>query len=196
MRVTKSPYRLAPSEIEELSSQLRELQDKILKDKLCNAPVLALLDGPEDFIVYCDVLGLGLGCVLMHRVSTAELTNIKEAMADHAWINAIQEELHQFKRLNVWELVDKPFGKTEKGINFKESYAPVARLEVVRIFVAYDAHKSLLIYQLDVETTFLNGPLKEEVYVAQPYGFVDPDHPKKSPSKESSIWIEVSSKSL
>nr|GEY47762.1 putative reverse transcriptase domain, ribonuclease H-like domain, aspartic peptidase domain protein [Tanacetum cinerariifolium] len=93
--VTKSPYRLAPSEMEELSGQLRELQDKgfirpslspwgalcktfdwgeeqelafqTLKDKLCNVPVLALPDGPKDFLVYCNASGLGLGCVLMQR---------------------------------------------------------------------------------------------------------------------------------
>ncbi|GJU09546.1 reverse transcriptase domain-containing protein [Tanacetum coccineum] len=57
-----------------------------------------------------------------------------------------------------------------------ESFAPVARLEAVRIFVAYAAHKSFPIYQMDVKTAFLNGPVKEEVYVAQPEGFVDPDH--------------------
>ncbi|GJX36844.1 retrovirus-related pol polyprotein from transposon TNT 1-94 [Tanacetum coccineum] len=67
----------------------------------------------------------------------------------------------------------------EEGIDFEESFAPVARLEAVRIFVAYAAHKSFPIYQMDVKTTFLNGPLKEEVYVAQPDGFVDPDHPEK-----------------
>ncbi|GKD71386.1 retrovirus-related pol polyprotein from transposon TNT 1-94, partial [Tanacetum coccineum] len=94
------------------------------------------------------------------------------------------------------ELVDKPFGKNviklkwlwknkkdedhqEEGINFEESFAPVARLEAVRIFVAYAAHKSFPIYQMDVKMVFLNGPLKEEVYVAQPDGFVDPDQPKK-----------------
>ncbi|GJT94301.1 ribonuclease H-like domain-containing protein [Tanacetum coccineum] len=60
-----------------------------------------------------------------------------------------------------------------------ESFAPVARLEAVRIFVAYAAHKSFPIYQMDVKTAFLNGPLKEEVYVAQPDRFVDPDHPDK-----------------
>ncbi|GJS83389.1 retrovirus-related pol polyprotein from transposon TNT 1-94 [Tanacetum coccineum] len=67
----------------------------------------------------------------------------------------------------------------EEGIDFEESFAPVARLEAVRIFVAYAAHKSFPIYQMDVKTAFLNGPLKEEVYVAQPDGFVDPDHPDK-----------------
>nr|GEU77284.1 hypothetical protein [Tanacetum cinerariifolium] len=67
----------------------------------------------------------------------------------------------------------------EEGIDFEESFAPVARLEAVRIFIAYAAHKSFLIFQMDVKTAFLNGPLKEEVYVAQPDGFVDPDHPEK-----------------
>ncbi|GKA81594.1 retrovirus-related pol polyprotein from transposon TNT 1-94, partial [Tanacetum coccineum] len=113
-------------------------------------------------------------CMFTLTVSTAEPKNIKEAM---------QEELHQFDRLQVWELVDKPFGKTgyaqEEGIDFEESFAPVAHLEAVQIFIAYVAHKSFPIYQMDVKTTFLNGLLKEEVYVAQPDGVVDPDHPEK-----------------
>ncbi|GJY67798.1 retrovirus-related pol polyprotein from transposon TNT 1-94 [Tanacetum coccineum] len=92
---------------------------------------------------------------------------------------SMQEELHQFDKLQVWELVDKPFGKNEEGIDFEESFAPVARMEAVRIFFAYVAHKSFPIYQMDVKTAFLNGSLKEEVYVAQPDGFVDPDHPEK-----------------
>nr|GEV16887.1 retrovirus-related Pol polyprotein from transposon TNT 1-94 [Tanacetum cinerariifolium] len=150
-------------------------------------------------------------CMFALTVSTAEPKNIKEAMADFAWIEAMQEELHQFDRLQVWELVDKPFSKTvirlkllrknkkdedktvirnkarlvakgyaqKEGIDIEESFAPVARLEAVRIFVAYAAHKSFPIYQMDVKTSFLNGPLKEEVYVAQPNGFVEPDHPEK-----------------
>nr|GEU51420.1 hypothetical protein [Tanacetum cinerariifolium] len=96
----------------------------------------------------------------------AESSSHTIAMADSAWIEAMQEELHQFDRLQ------------EEGIYFEESFAPVARLEAVRIFIAYAAHKSFPIYQMDVKTTFLNGPLKEEVYVAQPDGFVDPDHPE------------------
>ncbi|GJU26104.1 retrovirus-related pol polyprotein from transposon TNT 1-94 [Tanacetum coccineum] len=67
----------------------------------------------------------------------------------------------------------------EKGIDFEVSFAPVARLEAVQLFVAYAAHKSFTIYQMDVKTAFLNCPLKEEVYVAQPDEFVDPDHPGK-----------------
>ncbi|GJT85288.1 ribonuclease H-like domain-containing protein [Tanacetum coccineum] len=118
-------------------------------------------------------------CMFALTVSTAEPKNIKEAMDDSAWIEAMQEELHQFDRLQVWELVDKPFGKNEEGIDFEESFAPVARLEAVWISVAYDAHKSCPIYQMDMKTEFLNGPLKEEVYVAQPGGFVDPNHPEK-----------------
>ncbi|GJU75205.1 ribonuclease H-like domain-containing protein [Tanacetum coccineum] len=73
----------------------------------------------------------------------------------------------------------------------------VARLEAVRIFIAYAAHKSFLIYQMDVKMAFLNGPLKEEVYVAQPEGFVDPDHlEKRLPFRERFVWIKTSSKSL
>nr|GFA94080.1 hypothetical protein [Tanacetum cinerariifolium] len=106
-------------------------------------------------------------CMFALTVSIVEPKNIKEAMADSTWIEAMQEELHQFDRLQ------------EECIDFEESFALVARLEAVRIFIVYAAHKSFPIYQMDVKTTFLNGPLKEEVYVAQPDGFVDPDHPEK-----------------
>nr|GEV65828.1 hypothetical protein [Tanacetum cinerariifolium] len=128
-------------------------------------------------------------CMFALTVSTAEPKKIKEAMADSAWIEAMQEELHQFDRI-------QGYAKKE-GIDFEESFAPVARLEAVQIFVAYAAHKSFPIYQKDVKTEFLNGPLKEEVYVSQPEGFVDPDHPEKVlPTHESSLWIEASSKGV
>ncbi|GKF41822.1 retrovirus-related pol polyprotein from transposon TNT 1-94, partial [Tanacetum coccineum] len=65
----------------------------------------------------------------------------------------------------------------EKGIDFKESFALVARIEAIRIFIENVAHKNMTIYQMDVKTTFLNGKLKEEVYVSQPEGFVDQDNP-------------------
>nr|GEW75332.1 hypothetical protein [Tanacetum cinerariifolium] len=152
-------------------------------------------------------------CMFALTMSRTEPKNIKEAMADSAWIESMQEELHQFDRLDVWELVDRPLCKNvinmkwlwknkrkrdeentvirnksrlvakgyaqKEGIDFEESFAQVARLEAVRLFIAYTAHKSFTVYQMDVKTTFLYGPLKEEVYVNQPDGFVDPYHPNK-----------------
>ncbi|GJY17409.1 retrovirus-related pol polyprotein from transposon TNT 1-94 [Tanacetum coccineum] len=67
----------------------------------------------------------------------------------------------------------------QEGINFEESFAPVARLEAVRLFVAYVAHKSFPVYQTEVKTAFLYGPRKEEVYVNKPDGFIDPYHPNQ-----------------
>nr|GEV14611.1 hypothetical protein [Tanacetum cinerariifolium] len=103
-------------------------------------------------------------CMFALTVSQTEPKNIKEAMANSAWIKSMQEELHQFDRL-------------DEGVDFEESFAPVARLKVVRLFIAYAAHKSFAVYQMNIKTTFLYGPLKEEVYVNQPDGFVDPYHP-------------------
>nr|GEY51147.1 hypothetical protein [Tanacetum cinerariifolium] len=67
--------------------------------------------------------------------------------------------------------------RQEEGIHFEESFAPVARMEAIRIFLAYDAHKSFSVFQMDVKTAFLHGSLKEDVYVCQPEGFIDADHP-------------------
>nr|GEV56448.1 hypothetical protein [Tanacetum cinerariifolium] len=99
-------------------------------------------------------------------VSQTKPKNNKEAMADSAWIKSMQEELHQFDRL-------------DEGVDFEESFAPVAWFEAVRLFIAYAAHKSFTVDQMDVKTTFVYSPLKEEVYVNQPDGFVDPYHPDK-----------------
>nr|GEU91805.1 hypothetical protein [Tanacetum cinerariifolium] len=133
----------------------------------------------------------------------------KDALTQSSWIEAMQEELNEFERLKVWELVpqqDKVMVNTlkwiykvkldelggilknkarlvargyrqEEGIDFEESFAPVARLEAIRIFLAYAAHKNMVVYQMDVKTVFLNGNMREEVYVSQPDGFVDQDNP-------------------
>nr|GEW88585.1 retrovirus-related Pol polyprotein from transposon TNT 1-94 [Tanacetum cinerariifolium] len=77
---------------------------------------------------------------------------------------------------NKARLVAKGY-RQEEGIDFKESFAPVARIEAIHIFIANAASKNITIYQMDVKTAFLNGELKEEVYVSQPEGFVDPNHP-------------------
>nr|GFA61404.1 hypothetical protein [Tanacetum cinerariifolium] len=121
-------------------------------------------------------------CMSALTVSRTEPKNIKEAMADSTWIKSMQEEIHQFDRLdntvirNKYRLVAKGYAQKE-GVDFEESFAPVARLEAVRLFITYAAHKSFTIYQMDVKTVFLYGPLKEKVYVNQPDGFVDPYHP-------------------
>nr|GEU61474.1 retrovirus-related Pol polyprotein from transposon TNT 1-94 [Tanacetum cinerariifolium] len=123
-------------------------------------------------------------CMFALTVSRTEPKNIKEAMANSAWIESMQEELHQFDRLDNTVIRNKSRlmakGSTQKeGVDFEESFAPVARLEAVRLFIAYATHKSFTVYQMDVKTTFLYGPLKEEVYVNQPDGFVDLYHPDK-----------------
>ncbi|GJU68127.1 ribonuclease H-like domain-containing protein [Tanacetum coccineum] len=115
-------------------------------------------------------------CMYALTVRTIEPKNIKEAMSDHSWIESMQDELHQFERLEVWELVPRPDGKNIIAITWLWKNK-IARLEAVRMFIAFVEHKNITIFQMDVETTFLNGPLKEEVYVSQPDGFVDPDIP-------------------
>ncbi|GJR62666.1 retrovirus-related pol polyprotein from transposon TNT 1-94 [Tanacetum coccineum] len=105
----------------------------------------------------------------------------KDALTQFCWIEAMQEELNEFELLGVWELnkarlVARGY-RQEEGIDFEESFAPVARLEAIRIFLAFAAHMNMVVYQMDVKTAFLNGNLREEVYVSQPNGFVDPDNP-------------------
>nr|GEZ13572.1 hypothetical protein [Tanacetum cinerariifolium] len=131
-------------------------------------------------------------CIYALTVNFMEPKSVKEALTDPAWIESMQEEVHQFIWLDVWELVPSPDGikpltlkwlfknkhdeeNTEEGIDFEESFAPVARLEAVRMFVAFVAHKNITIFQMDVKTAFLNHSLKKEVNVSQPNGFVDPD---------------------
>nr|GFA10631.1 retrovirus-related Pol polyprotein from transposon TNT 1-94 [Tanacetum cinerariifolium] len=103
--------------------------------------------------------------------SPMEPKKYKDALTQSCWIEAMQEELNEFERLKVWELVPR------EGIDFEESFASVARLKAIRIFLAYAAHKNMVVYQMDVKTAFLNGNLREEVYVSQPNGFVDQDYP-------------------
>ncbi|GJY78790.1 retrovirus-related pol polyprotein from transposon TNT 1-94 [Tanacetum coccineum] len=104
-----------------------------------------------------------LWCLYNSVLSKVEPKNFKSVITEDCWFQAMQDEIHKFDRL--------------QGIDFKESFAPVARIEAIRIFIANAANKNMTIYQMDVKTTFLNGELKEEVYVSQPEGFVDPDHP-------------------
>nr|GEY38477.1 retrovirus-related Pol polyprotein from transposon TNT 1-94 [Tanacetum cinerariifolium] len=131
------------------------------------------------------------------------------ALTQSYWIKAMQEELNEFERLEVWELIPRPDKvmvitlkwiykvkldevggilknkarlvargyRQENGIDFEESFAPVSRLEAIRIFLAYSAHKNMVVYQMNVKTAFFNGNMREEVYVNQLDGFVDQDNP-------------------
>nr|GEY62773.1 hypothetical protein [Tanacetum cinerariifolium] len=126
-------------------------------------------------------------CMYALTVSTMEPKNVKEAMTD-AWIESMQEEIFQFKRMdnkhdeeqtvirNKSHLVVRGY-RQEEGLDFEESFAPVARMEAIRIFLAYAAHKSFIVFQMDVKTAFLHGSLKKDVYLCQPEGFIDAAHP-------------------
>nr|GFB04930.1 hypothetical protein [Tanacetum cinerariifolium] len=109
--------------------------------------------------------------------TSVEPKTYKEAVNQSCWIEAMQEELNEFERLeNKARLVARGY-RQEEGIDFEESFALVARLEAIQIFLAYAGHKSMVVYQMDVKTAFLNGNLREEVYVSQPDGFVNQDNP-------------------
>nr|GEU33587.1 retrovirus-related Pol polyprotein from transposon TNT 1-94 [Tanacetum cinerariifolium] len=152
--------------------------------------------------------------------ATSKPKNFKQAMTEPSWIDAMQEEIHEFERLEICKLVpclDKVFliklkciykiktdkfggvlknkarlvaqgFRQEEGIDFEESFTPIARIKAIRIFVANVAHKNMTIYQMDVKTAFLNGKLKEEVYVSQPEGFVDQDNPSHVYKLKKSLY--------
>nr|GEU85623.1 retrovirus-related Pol polyprotein from transposon TNT 1-94 [Tanacetum cinerariifolium] len=108
-----------------------------------------------------------------------EMLNIFEPIehkVNEKWIWKNKTFVENMVIRNKSRLVTKGYGQ-EEGIDFEESFAPVVRLEAVGIFMAYATHKNVPIYQMDVKMAFLNGPLKEEVFVRQPNGFVDPDFP-------------------
>nr|GEV11462.1 retrovirus-related Pol polyprotein from transposon TNT 1-94 [Tanacetum cinerariifolium] len=150
-----------------------------------------------------------LFCYYDAFLNFVEPKTYKDALTQSYWIEAMQEELNEFERLELWELVPRPdkvmvitlkwiykvklveLGvilknkarlvargyRQEEGIDFEEYFAPNVRLEAIQIFFAYAAHKNMVVYQMDVKTAFLNGNLREEVYVSQPDGFVDQDNP-------------------
>ncbi|GJT31603.1 putative ribonuclease H-like domain-containing protein [Tanacetum coccineum] len=150
-------------------------------------------------------------CLYACFLSQIEPTSIAKALSDSSWVEAMQEELLQFKLQQVWILVDLPIGKRaigtkwvfrnkkdekgmvirnkarlvaqghrqEEGIDYEEIFALVARIEAIRLFLAYASFMGFLVYQMDVKSAFLYGTIEEEVYVTQPPGFKDPDHPDK-----------------
>jgi hypothetical protein len=149
-------------------------------------------------------------CERYSFVSSIEPFRVEEALQDLDWVLAMQEELNNFKRNEVWSLVPRPkqnvvgtkwvfrnkqdeHGVVTRikarlvakgyaqvaGLDFEETFAPVARLESIQILLAYAAHHSFKLFQMDMKSAFLNGPIKEEVYVEQRPGLEDdryPDH--------------------
>ncbi|GJZ21850.1 putative ribonuclease H-like domain-containing protein [Tanacetum coccineum] len=150
-------------------------------------------------------------CLFACFLSQNEPKKISEALEDESWVDAMQEELLQFKIQKVWVLVDLPYGKKaigtkwvyrnkkdergvvvrnkarlvaqghrqEEGIDYDEVFAPVARIEAIRIFLAFASYMGFIVYQMDVKSAFLYGKIDEEVYVSQPPGFLDPKYPQK-----------------
>nr|GEZ73570.1 hypothetical protein [Tanacetum cinerariifolium] len=171
-------------------------------DELLNPPPSVDHQAPEVIAPIVDVIPP----VQAESNGSPSLTSVDQ---DAPSPKVMQEELNEFERLEVWELVRHPdkvmvitlkwiykvkldeLGgilknkarlvargyRQEEGIDFEKSFAPVARLEAIRILLAYAAHKNMVVYQMDVKTAFLNGNLREEVYVSQPDGFVDQDNP-------------------
>ncbi|GJT09588.1 putative ribonuclease H-like domain-containing protein [Tanacetum coccineum] len=158
-------------------------------------------------------------CLFACFLSQEEPKKVIQALKDPSWIEAMQEELLQFKLQQVWILVDLPYGKRairtkwvyrnkkdergivirnkarlvaqgytqEEGIDYDEVFAPVARIEAIRLFLAYASYKEFVVYQMDVKSAFLYGKIKE-VYVCQPPGFKDPQFPDKVYKVEKALY--------
>ena len=144
-------------------------------------------------------------------ISMVEPTRLEDALDDEAWVEAMQEELNQFVRNDVWELVPRPknhsiietkwvfknksndqgvvirnkarlvakgFNQVE-GIDFEETFAPVARLEAIRLLLAFACFRGFKLYQMDIKSVFLNGYITEDVFLEQPPSFecsIKPNH--------------------
>ncbi|GKD13989.1 putative ribonuclease H-like domain-containing protein [Tanacetum coccineum] len=159
-------------------------------------------------------------CLFAYFLSQNEPKKVIQALTDPSWIEAIQEELLQFKLQKVWTLVDLPKGKRdigtkwvyrnkkdergivvrnkarlvvqgytqEEGIDYDEVFAPVARIEAIRLFLAYASFMGLIVYQMDVKSAFLYGTIEKEVYVCQPPGFEDLQFPNKVYKVEKALY--------
>ncbi|GJX17804.1 putative ribonuclease H-like domain-containing protein [Tanacetum coccineum] len=162
-------------------------------------------------------------CLFACFLSQFEPRKVTEALEDGSWVEAMQEELLQFKLQQVWVLVDLPTGakvigtkwvyrnkkdergvvvrnkarlvaqghRQEEGIDYDEVFAPVARIEAIRLFLAFASFMGFIVYQMDVKSAFLYGTIDEEVYVSQPPGFVDPEHPTKQSIKSAIVKVKT-----
>nr|GFB50453.1 putative reverse transcriptase, RNA-dependent DNA polymerase [Tanacetum cinerariifolium] len=183
-----------------------ELEDITYSDNEDDVGAEADLNNLESSIIISPI-----PTTRVHKDHLEEPKRVHQALKDPSWIEAMQEELLQFKMQKVWILVDLPHRKRaigtkwvfknkkdergimvrnkarlvtqghtyEEGIDYEKVFAPVARIETIRLFLAYASFMGFMVYQMDVKNAFLYGTIKEEVYVYQPSGFEDPDHPDK-----------------
>ncbi|GJY57885.1 putative ribonuclease H-like domain-containing protein, partial [Tanacetum coccineum] len=159
-------------------------------------------------------------CLFACFLSQEEPKKVIQALKDPSWIEAMQEELLQFKLQQVWTLMNLPHGKRaigtkwvyrnkkdergivirnnerlvaqgytqEEGIDYDEVFALVARIEAIRLFLAYASFKDFVVYHMDVKSAFLYGKIKDKVYVCQPLGFEDPEFPDIVYKVEKAIY--------
>ncbi|GJZ54126.1 putative ribonuclease H-like domain-containing protein [Tanacetum coccineum] len=159
-------------------------------------------------------------CLFACFLSQVELKKVNQALDDVSWVEAMQDELLQFKLLNVWTMVDLLKGKKaigtkwvfknkkdqrgivvrnkarlvaqghrqEEGIDYDEVFAPVARIEAIRLFLAYASYMDFTVYQIDVKSAFIYSTIEEEVYVNQALGFEDPEFPNKVYKVEKALY--------
>jgi hypothetical protein len=150
-----------------------------------------------------------------------EPKDIGHALSDSNWVNAMHEELENFERNQVWELVDPPSGckpigrkwvwknkegengevvrnksrlaargySQKEGINYEETFAPIAHLEAIRILLAFFVAKGVRLYQMDVKSAFLNGVLEEEVYVKRSPGFESENYPHRVYKLRKALYV-------
>nr|GFA70262.1 Gag-Pol polyprotein [Tanacetum cinerariifolium] len=120
-------------------------------------------DAPSTISTRLQLHEQALFCYYDAFLTSVEPKTYKEALTQSYWIEAMQEELNEFERLeNKARLVARCY-RQEEGIDFEESFSPVARLEAIRFFMAYAAHKNMVVYQMDVKTAFLNINLREDL---------------------------------
>ena len=187
----------------------RNLDPEKLKYKTDHPPELVIgnpiagIQTRSSFKNLCDL------CLYSGFISEIEPNSIDSALNDENWFMAMQEELNQFERNNVWSLAPRPkdypvigtkwifknkydesgniirnkarlvakgYNQIE-GVDFDETFAPVARLESIRILLAFACYKGFKLRQMDIKSAFLNGVLKEDVFVEQPEGFESHEYP-------------------
>ncbi|GJY30905.1 putative ribonuclease H-like domain-containing protein [Tanacetum coccineum] len=136
----------------------------------------------------------------VNKSSGAHAFKISEALVDKSWVDVMQEELLQFKIQKVYKNKKDERGvvvrnkarlvaqghRQEEGIDYDEVFAPVARIEAIRIFLVFASYIGFIVYQMDVKSAFLYGKINEEVYVSQPPSFVDPKFLKRVSDKLAS----------